>query len=215
MFKGKKLSILGDSLSTYNGISNDFRSNRTIRQNEYYYEMPFLSCDTYWGILLNELGLELCVNNSYSGAFLSGRDISSSGVFRANELSASDGTNPDFIIVFMGINDYGNYVDPQTFAQDYELTLEIIKRKYKNARVCCVNLPNRNPLSTSRVESFNEGIENAVRKMGEGYFVADFFGSEMSGDNFYKHTNDDVHPNKDGMRLIADFIIKSFKENIK
>lgn len=215
MFKGKYLSILGDSVSTYKGISDDQLTNYTIRKNKYHYEMPFLSCNTYWGILLRELEMELCVNNSHSGGLLCGKDDPTSGLNRAGELSNNDGVDPDYIIVFLGINDYGYYIGVDEFFADYEKTLAIIKEKYPRARVCCVNLPRRSMRSPDPAVEYNNAIARAVKGAGEGYFVADFYGSEMSGDNFFANTHDDLHPNENGMRLIADFIIKSFKENVK
>ena len=92
---------------------------------------------------------------------------------------------------------------------------DFIKEKYPRARVCCVNLPRRSMRSPDPAVEYNNAIARAVKGAGEGYFVADFYGSEMSGDNFFANTHDDLHPNENGMRLIADFIIKSFKENVK
>ena len=42
MFKDKKLSILGDSMSTYRGVSNDANANVTIRYNPFFIMIRFL-----------------------------------------------------------------------------------------------------------------------------------------------------------------------------
>lgn len=39
--KGKYLSILGDSSSTYKGVSNDNTANSTIGANPYFYQGDF------------------------------------------------------------------------------------------------------------------------------------------------------------------------------
>ena len=100
MFKGQKLSILGDSISTYKGVSDDASANSTLLYNPYYYRDPLPLEKTYWKLVMTSLGLTLCVNNSWSGGNLSGRDNPDSGVNRANNLSRDDGTEPNIVIPF-------------------------------------------------------------------------------------------------------------------
>ena len=84
MTEGLRLSILGDSISTYRGISDNGDINSHLIYNPYYYTSPLLPENTYWGLLIGRLGFTLCVNNSYSGGNLSGRDNPDSGVNRAS-----------------------------------------------------------------------------------------------------------------------------------
>lgn len=214
--KGKKLSILGDSISTYKGISNDEKANSTIYSNPYYYGGAFPVERTYWGIILRELEWTLCVNNSWSGGNLSGRDLEFSGVNRANNLSRDNGEMPDIIIVFMGMNDLGRRVDLSVFENDYKKTLEIIRKKHPDAKVCCVNLPDRDVAMKEMTIAFNEVISNAVKNAGEGFFIADLFSSRLNNDFYYMNTCDGLHPDEDGMRIIAEIvkeaILKQYKE---
>ena len=214
--KGKKLSILGDSISTYKGISNDEKANSTIYSNPYYYGGAFPVERTYWGIILRELEWTLCVNNSWSGGNLSGRDLEFSGVNRANNLSRDDGEMPDIIIVFMGMNDLGRRVDVSVFENDYNRALEIIRKKHPDAKVCCVNLPDRDVAMKEMTIVFNEVISNAVKNAGEGFFIADLFSSRLNNDFYYMNTCDGLHPDEDGMRIIAEIvkeaILKQYKE---
>ena len=214
--KGKKLSILGDSISTYKGISNDEKANSTIYSNPYYYGGAFPVERTYWGIILRELEWTLCVNNSWSGGNLSGRDLEFSGVNRANNLSRDDGEMPDIIIVFMGMNDLGRRVDVSVFENDYNRALEIIRKKHPDAKVCCVNLPDRDVAMKEMTIAFNEVISNAVKNAGEGFFIADLFSSRLNNDFYYMNTCDGLHPDEDGMRIIAgivkEAILKQYKE---
>ena len=163
---------------------------------------------------MSRLGLELCVNNSWSGGNLSGRDDESSGVMRARELSRKSGESPDVIIVFMGINDLGRRVASEVFAEDYSLTLGTIKENHPGALVFCVNLPDRDILSRADAEIFNRAIDEAVRKAGENFFTVDLFGSELRGDRYYMNTLDGLHPDEDGMRMIADVIEEAIKAHI-
>lgn len=41
MLKGKMLSILGDSISTYQGVSNDAATSSTTYINPYFIKSPF------------------------------------------------------------------------------------------------------------------------------------------------------------------------------
>ena len=214
MLKGKKLSILGDSVSTYRGVSNDRNANHTIWGNRCYYDDPFPKEKTYWYLVMQEFGMELCVNNSWSGGNLSGRDIEAAGVNRVNYLSRDDGAEPDFIIVFMGLNDLGRMVDIDVFASDYERTLLTIKEKHPNADVCCINMPNRAPEVKERTMLFNEVIANAVKAAGDNFFVCDLFSSRLCNDDYYNNTLDGLHPDEDGMRMIAEAVIKAIKENM-
>ena len=211
MLKGKKLSILGDSISTYQGVSNDAAANSTLFYNRYYYREPMPLEKTYWRIVMDHLGLTLCVNNSWSGGNLSGRDNPDSGVNRANNLARDDGTCPDLIIVFMGLNDLGRKVDVSVFSEDYQYTLMTIKEKYPCASVCCVNLPDRDPVMKAQTERFNAVIEVLAEAAGDNFFVADLFHSRLNNDCYYMNTLDGLHPDEDGMKMIAEVIEESIK----
>ncbi len=211
MLQGKKLSILGDSLSTYRGISNDAAANVSTCWNPCYYRNQFPPEHTYWGRVMTEFGLTLCVNNSWSGGNLSGRSDLSAGVNRAHRLARNDGTMPDVIIVCMGINDLGRNVPVEVFASDYERTLQIIRQQYPAAMVCCVNLPDRDVYLKRRAEQFNEAIAQAVETVGDGCFIADFFHSRMNNDTYYWNTLDGLHPDADGMGMIAEVVCDAIR----
>ena len=216
MLKGKNLSILGDSISTYRGISNDRFANSTLFYNDYFrgYADEFPVDKTYWKRVIDALGLELCVNNSYSGALLSG-EAECSGVNRAINLSRDDGTIPDIIILFMGTNDFGYEVKPLVFEEDYRRTLNIFKENYPNARVCCVTLLDMYVGAITREEAaeYNKIIEDAVRDMGEGFFVADLFHCALTHEIYRNNTTDGIHPNEYAMGLIAEVIEKAIRDN--
>lgn len=212
MLKDKKLSILGDSVSTYRGVSNDETANSTIRFNPVYYGDPFPLERTYWMRLINAYGMKLCVNNSWSSGNLSGMDDPDSGVNRACHLARDDGEMPDYIIVFMGLNDFGRYVPVEIFAADYARTLQIIRENYPDAKVCCVNLPDRNPNWRAETQLYNQAISDAVENAGDNFFIADLFNSALHTYIYYKNTLDGLHPDEDGAGMIADVLIDAFKQ---
>ena len=191
--KGKCLSILGDSISTYKGVSNDNTANSTTGSNPYFYQGDFPLEKAYWMRILKTFDMRLCVNNSRSGGNLSGIEDFSSGVNRAEQLSRADGTSPDLIIIFMGINDLGRGVDISAFSADYEKTLNAINEKHPEAKVCCLNLPDRGYLK-QRTEEFNKAIDSAVKKAGSNFFVADLYHSRLNNEFYYMNTVDGLHP---------------------
>ena len=214
MLKGKCFSILGDSISTYRGVSNNPSVNSTLFANPYFYSKRFPLKKTYWYRLIKDLGLNLCVNNSWSGGNLSGKENPSSGMNRAHHLSDNDGTTPDMIIIFMGINDLGRGINIEVFSEDYEKTLITVKRMYPLAAVCCVNIPDRDESIKERTKRFNLAIENAVKKAGDKFFVADLFNIRLNNDFYYNNTLDGLHPDEDGMRIISEVIKDAILRNV-
>ena len=126
-YAGKTYSVIGDSISTFEGVNNNTDYNTTIGNNNVYYNDRDNGTatrnhifadytDTYWGRFTKELGMELCVNNAWSGAYTYETSDTryalnmfprSSQLHRDNGTPAdrSDDTNPDVIFVFMGTND--------------------------------------------------------------------------------------------------------------
>lgn len=214
MLKGMKTSILGDSISTYIGVSDSSAANSSTKINPSFYRPPFPLEKTYWMRVISELGLELCVNNSWSGGNLSGADDTSSGVSRAKDLATDSGAVPELIILFMGLNDLGRGISPDVFATDYGRTLQILKERYPKAKVCCVNLPDRDIFLKERAIAFNTAIANAVRTAGRDFFIADLFNSRLNNDCYYDNTLDGLHPDEDGMRIIAEILTDAITRNL-
>ena len=129
---GKYVSVLGDSISTFNGYSNDGAVNTTIGGNGPRYDAgaadtkPGSYCllenvnDTWWMDFANRSGMKLLVNNSWAGSQVFGGKTSDGRVIPAayldrcvnlhdNTLENNPGNapiNPDVIFVYLGINDY-------------------------------------------------------------------------------------------------------------
>lgn len=120
IYNGKKVSVLGDSISTYNGLSNNQSINKTLDANggimyPNYEHTVSKEAHTYWGRVIDELDMTLCVDNAWGGTRVIGsqsRNYTDSAVLRASELHQDKGTttrgddvNPDVIIFYMGVND--------------------------------------------------------------------------------------------------------------
>ena len=122
--QGKTISILGASISTYAGTSNDKAAettNSTIGGNAKYYPSTTVTDvgleDTWWMQATDDLGLRLLVNNSWSGSSLLHTRNGTVGAYvdRCVQLHDDTGENageePDIIAIQMGTNDYQYYKD--------------------------------------------------------------------------------------------------------
>ena len=166
VLSGKTISILGDSISTYDGVSNNANMNKTIGKNNRYYEIgksvPTQNL-TYWGQLIEKYGMNLCVNNSTGGGKVSvdvGTDgVRPSGIKRSTELHNNDGQEPDIILVNMGTNDLADEAISLTqFGKAYKQMLDNMLEKYENAEVFCFTLlPGRDYTSTKTSSTIKSG----------------------------------------------------------
>ncbi|MBQ8761817.1 MAG: hypothetical protein IJZ26_00665 [Clostridia bacterium] len=133
VLKGKNVSILGDSISTYKGYSNDAtNTNNTIGGNAVYGNYQTTGSydiaveDTWWMQAINNNEMNLLVNNSWSGSSTLGELTSNEAGCGTRTENLHDntgdnqGTNPDIIAVYMGTNDLGKTVGDYTAADFYD-----------------------------------------------------------------------------------------------
>ncbi|MFR4804737.1 MAG: hypothetical protein ACLT98_16305, partial [Eggerthellaceae bacterium] len=65
------------------------------------------SADTWWSQVIERLGGRLLANSSFSGSLVEGAGFPAGNSQERIDALAEDGVQPDVVIVFMGINDYG------------------------------------------------------------------------------------------------------------
>ena len=113
-YRGKKLSLIGDSITTYSSVSDNAAINSTLAPHESSYRPDALYPDhtkTYWGIVQTLLEMDLCVVNAWGGSRTYGSESKSwidNMPRRAVQLHTDGGVYPDLIIVYMGTNDVKN-----------------------------------------------------------------------------------------------------------
>ena len=162
-FKGKKVSYLGDSVTTFDGyIAED---------GEPWYPKSWILADvedTYWWKLNKSLGMELLVNQSNNGMSIArstptrGNNGSVMDSDRALKLHTAQG-DPDIVIIQAGYGDFyyshplGTYngttappainsttllpTSPQTtFREAYAVMLLQIQTKYPKAQIYCCTI---------------------------------------------------------------------------
>lgn len=214
-------SVMGDSISTYAGWSNNRAYNKTIGQNALWFpNNNYAGADmdvssTWWHKAATDLGYGICVNNSWSGSCVT--DAYTYEV-RAKNLHNAEGRNPDVVVIFMGINDFAADKPLGDFGEAYKKMLSNIKTAYPEAEIyCCTVLPDGKRFSGrvnqngDTVNDFNTVITAAAQEMGAE--VIDLY--EKSGvtyENLSSNTVDRLHLNADGMAKVAE-IVKSKLKN--
>ena len=216
-YKGKTLSILGDSISTFSGYIP--AGNAT-----YYPRDDVQTVDgTWWKKLIDALGMTLEVNNSWSGSYVTtvNGDASAGCGARAEAL----GESPDVIIVWMGINDFGNEVGlgtyggttavpatTTTFREAYAIMLNKILTKYKTSEVWVCTLPQCEKNGETAFPEINgngvalAAFNKAICELAEafGVKVLDHNRCGLNYQNISVYESDSLHPNKSGHSLIAN-----------
>lgn len=110
----KSFSLIGDSISTFNGVTNSGAINSTLIHNAVHYTINTTVYDytkTYWGKLSVDTGMDLCVINSWSGGKVYGtadKDNIDNMLTRSYNLATNDGKTPDVIFLYYAINDMLN-----------------------------------------------------------------------------------------------------------
>lgn len=161
-YAGRQLSILGDDMTSFAGYIPS--------GPDYTYYYNGTNCyvtnvnQTWWKHLIDRTGMILCVNNSISDSCCAinvNDKIPACDDRRINGLQNSSGTNPEIIIINIGLNDFLNGVDlgtydgtgsdPTTFTtfrEAYGIMLIKMKAKYPLARIYCCTLQHTQTLST-------------------------------------------------------------------
>lgn len=216
--QGKKVSILGDSISTFTGtMPADY--------NIYYPESGDIpnAGQTWWGQLLANTGMVLCRNASSANTDVTGNSLALDGsapgcsIRRIVDLKGTDGSNPDVIIIYMGINDFarsrtlGSFTSPgvqtegevMVFTDAYELMLQKIKALYPTASIYCCTLLERCDLNGNTgapavnlngdtVADFNTQIKAIAKAYSAS--VIDFYNCGINYTNLSLFTVDGIHP---------------------
>lgn len=237
--KGKKLSILGASISTYTGISNNATYNPTIANNAVYYTAgrhDVYADDTWWMQAARDLGLELLVNNSWSGSTLLHERNGTKGAYvdRCVQLHNREGVCPDIIAIQMGTNDFQYYKEtlgtanidyhalitkhedgsytystPTTSLEAAAIVLHKISVRYPNAEVYYLNISQRVDGTDELTRSFNAELKQVVEHFGA--HMVDIYGSAITMENFTTYIGDGrAHPNQLGM----DAYTEAFKRSL-
>ena len=234
--KGRTLSILGDSISTFGGY---IPSGNTA----YYNASATADVNMmWWKRAANRCGLALNKNNSNSGSRVT--NTRSDGVMYGVEMvkNLDNGVAPDNIVIYMGINDYFNNVpigtydgmddlptSEFTFREAYAKMLYNALTTYPTSKVYACTLPTIERTSDDLIspDKNQAGIylseyNNAIREIAKAFCV-EVIDLESCRINHYNGVNymydydsdlgTFVHPNSEGHRMISHKVIKSLLFN--
>lgn len=207
----KKISVLGDSISTYQGYTTPSGVFYDLF-NAMYADMKGVN-DTWWMQVIHALNGTLEVNDSYSSTTVSG----TSHLCACSDKRTSSLGNPDMILVFMGTNDYGYHIDTISFERDYRIMLKKLKHNYPHSKIWCgtllwsycikeqyINYYGDLPGGQSALEPYNRIIRAVCKE--EGCPVAD-----LAAAGIEYAAIDCAHPHADGMKTIADLWISAIQ----
>lgn len=228
IYKGKTLSILGDSISTFAGYIPS--------GNVTYYPSGSVTVvtDTWWKKLMSALGMDLNINNSWSGSRVTttAGDTSAGCMSRCENL----GTSPDVIIVWMGINDFNNEVQlgtydgttaipsaTTTFREAYGIMLNKILTKYQTSEVWVCTLPQCEENAGTGFPEINESgvalaeYNKAIKELADafGVKVLDHNKCGLTYQNMPTYNPDNLHPNSLGHSLIANNDIRQMDDFVR
>lgn len=236
--QGKKVSILGDSISTFTGtMPADY--------NVYYPEHGDIpnAGQTWWGQLLTNTGMVLCRNASSANTDVTGNSLALDGsapgcsIRRLVDLRGTDGSSPDVIIIYMGINDFarsrtlGSFTAPgvqtegevMVFTDAYELMLQKIKALYPTASIYCCTLLERCDmegntgapavnLNGDTVADFNTQIKAIAAAYGAS--VIDFYNCGINYTNLSLFTVDGIHPTWIGAGVLGQYATQAVLSSV-
>ena len=210
-FKGKKVSIVGDSISTFGGcLPQDYVP---------YYptdDMP-TSDLTWWMQLIRAGGMTYVANASWSGSRVTGNVNEESGnpgcsIKRARDLFGKDKA-PDVIFIMMGTNDFLSSVGPDNFAQAYRTMIANMKAVHPGAQIVCLTcIPVISSSGTVMLNALDLTIEDYNAKIRQiasetGVLLCNTCACGISADNYGSYMPGGVHPNAQWMALIASYIV--------
>ncbi len=231
-YKDKFISVLGDSISTFEGVSEPkwaafYNTERKIAAN------LSAATDTWWGKIIERLGAKLLVNNSISGSTVtwhSSYQIQSYGCSDERTRSLhKDGAMPNVIIVYLGTNDWGAGVpisgnknngknngdngELAVFSTAYRTMIEKLRKNYPKAEIWCLTLA---------VSCFSKSKTFEFPYYNGGWHIVEYCESirACASENgckvidLYKNaepydTIDCFHPNGIGMETIATAVLKN------
>lgn len=232
-FEGKVVSILGDSISTFEGyIPVADGHNLTHRKR---YPQANLLTDvelTWWHRLITNLGAKLGINDSWAGSRVHNSASSNSGDYGPDACMASitritnlgaNGT-PDIILFYGGTNDAGGGVTLGTFdstanhttvdltsttwssfADAYKTAIMRLQYYYPDAKVICL-LPmwTTSYYTVANMDKYGEVVKEICDYFGVP--VIDLRKCGINWQNKGYTLGDGIHPTALGMELMEKYI---------
>ena len=209
-YTGKRISILGDSISTFRGVT-DYDPNLFYGRTMCRKGGLNGRSDTWWMRVIDGLGGTLERVNAYAGSCVTdGYGLGRGGCSQERVDALGD---PEVICIFMGGNDVGFGVPAAEFAAAYETMLAGLKAAYPGAEIWCGTLINGRKVLDEEpyfmgedpakpLEPFSGIIRAAAQKAGV-HLV------DMAAAGLRYDTIDGCHPTAGGMAQLAGLWLRA------
>ena len=198
-FTGKKISILGDSISTFKGF---IPTNYLHFYPQSYGDVRNIY-QTWWMQVINGLGAGLFIDNAYGGSTVCNFDsFSTSNDNRLKALIINEKVS-EVLLIFMGTNDCASeYVNANSFEEAYTTMLTKIQSLSPGTEIILINLPSSKLYSVDSQYALNQVIRKCANQFK--YKLVD-----ISGLNLSDQLIDNAHPNSSGMKALSKAILDS------
>ena len=196
-----RISILGDSISTFAGYTP---KDSVFYDSYVQWETGVKTVeDTWWMQVIRAFDAELGINNSVAGSMVSG-NLSTSAMAEERIQALGENGLPDLILVSAGCNDWGFCVLPEEFESAYQTMLCRLKNIW-----CCTLPEGKEPEGevffnidgTISKRIYSDIIRDCVQK-------AEVHLADLEKYQKEYETVDGVHPNKEGMKMLAGLWMK-------
>lgn len=208
---GKYFSVLGDSVSAYEGYT-------TTAELSFYHPSELNVRDMWWAVLADTTGMVPCRINAIGGAgvteLLNTGYPTAGNSERCGQLD-SGGITPDVIFVLLGGNDMIQGVDKELFYDSYVEMLERIKDTYPESGIYVCTYYELPGLYAEGEREVNELIRQAASEAGITYIDSEKCSIEAEEPEEYfqdyrEDINTGVHVNQKGQRMFGEYIAESF-----
>lgn len=208
-----QISILGDSISTFEGYTPPVGVFYT--RNYISYSGFATVEETWWMQVIHQLGGKLLANNSWQGTFLSYGGLYPAVLSGRIRSLSTDDTEPDLILIYTGLNDVANNIPLSDFKRDCLELLTKTKNFHPQSQIwygtlCQGQAPHEGrpyfiePDSLTKREDYNNVIRECVSQTGCQL-------ADLAAQGVTYATMDGVHPNKEGMTTFANAWVKNLQ----
>lgn len=202
-----KISILGDSISTFEGYLPEGYPSHYPAGNVKKVEQ------TWWYQMLERNEWTLGSNNSYSGSRISNTLPLQNPHSNLADDSRILNFNSDLIIIFAGTNDFGARIKQPTlcqFKEKFEYMLKGLIEKNPTSRIfICTPLKRRDLKTKQKSKIKLSNISRTIKDIGKNYNnckIIDLYSHRIKLSDFFYI--DGLHPNAKGMNILSRWIEK-------
>ncbi len=203
--QNKVISFLGDSITTFYDASSSVNSYYGGNNQFYYplYSSTIKTVDkTWWYQLIKNTGMQLGINNSWSGSCAYGSG-SSSGSHSGRVNTLDDKGTPDIVVIYLGTNDNVNGFTTEEFISAIKSIVSQIQANYSpQIYICTLGYSTYSGYSytESRRVSYNSAIRSYASANNLGVIPLDEYITERN-DSIY--LGDKLHYNAKGATLLS------------